>query len=315
MREFIKSQKVTYNLMSFTAFKSLIVFRILTEGPKTLQEIIQAIEDNQYLREKVSEDTIRVYMNSLRKIGCTINRVKGKDKISRYVINSHPFELNLTDDQKKSLLIVYAALVRSMDAKDMIFMDDLFEKIAKYIKDDDVFLDEIRNISLLNGINKELLAKLLNCCDKKQQIVIKYNSPRSGKKDIEIITDKIEVRNEKIYLLGFGLEYNEQGMFQVQRILEIKEIKNTKIELNNSKNITVVYKLEPIIGKLKLEDNEKLIRKRGNSAIIEVSSSSEFLLKQKFLELGPICEILEPVDFRETYIKTLKEMKARYYCE
>ena len=39
MKEFVKTQKVTYNLMSFTGFKALLIFDMLTEGPKSFDEI------------------------------------------------------------------------------------------------------------------------------------------------------------------------------------------------------------------------------------------------------------------------------------
>ena len=314
MKEFIKSQRVTYNLMSFTGFKSLLIFSILADGPKSFDEIGEAIENNPHLKEKMSSDTMRVYMNSLKKIGCDIKRVKGDDKISRYVISSHPFELNLTDAQKDSLITVYRILVESMDIKDLLYMNDLLEKIGRYVKDED-FINEVRSISMLADIDKNILNELIDCCENKLEVVVNYNSPKSGKKDIGIITDKIEIKNNKIYLCGLGLEYKEYGMFQVNRISSIKEIKASKTELPDLKEITVRYKLELPDGKFKLDDNEKMIKKVGNKAVIEVTSSNEFLLRQKFLELGHSCEILEPERFKNDYIRTLKDMKARYYCE
>ena len=59
MKEFVKTQKVTYNLMSFTGFKSLLIFSLLAEGPKSYEEISQYIYNHPYLREKISIDTLR----------------------------------------------------------------------------------------------------------------------------------------------------------------------------------------------------------------------------------------------------------------
>ena len=73
MKEFLKTNKVTYNLMSFTGFKSIIIFSLLLEGPKSYQELRTAIENHEYLHESVSIDTLRIYLNSLRKIGCKIS--------------------------------------------------------------------------------------------------------------------------------------------------------------------------------------------------------------------------------------------------
>ena len=314
MKEFIKSQKVTYNLMSFTGFKSLLIFSILTEGPKSFEEIGKIIEENPYLKEKMSTDTMRVYMNSLKYIGCKIKRIKNEDKISRYYIESHPFELNLTDNQLKSVINLYKILVKSMDIKDLLYMDNLLEKIGRYIKNED-FINEIKSISMLNHIDKSMLKELIDCCDKKLQIIINYNSPKSGHKNIEVVTDKVEINNGKIYLCGLGLEYKEYSIFPLDRINKIIEIKNTKSEPKELQKVTVTYELSKPSSKIKLADNEKIINKKRNKTTIEITSSNEFLLRQKFLELGPSCKIIKPDKFKNDYINTLKDMKARYYCD
>ena len=39
MKEFLKNNTVTYNLMSFTGFKSILLFSLLTTGPKSYEDI------------------------------------------------------------------------------------------------------------------------------------------------------------------------------------------------------------------------------------------------------------------------------------
>ena len=311
MREFVKTQKVTYNLMSFTGFKALLIFSMLTEGPKSFEEIVYAIEHHPYLQEKISYDTMRVYINSLKRIGCIIKRVRGEDKISRYVIDSHPFELNFTPQQLQSAARVYKSLVQNMDIRDLLFMDNLFEKIGKYIKNED-FVRKIKKISMLNGVNKELLEDLADCCDKKQQIVIKYNSPNSGTKDIELICEKIGSANGKLYLYAYGFEYKQDGIFLLNRVKEIKEIKSEKNE-KIKKDIRVVYEIKTDTSKYIPGEDEKIIRKTPSSLDIETITSNTFLLKQKLLQLGPACTILEPLEFKKDFIELLNDMKAGYY--
>ncbi len=310
MKEFVKSQKVTYNLMSFTGFKALLIFDMLTEGPKSFDEISDIIENHPYLREKISTDTMRVYMNSLKRFGCEIKRVKGEDKISRYVITKHPFELNLSDEEIKSVVKVCKILAKQADAKDLIYMYKLFEKIATYTNSEDL-INVMRNVLMLKGISIEILEDLIVCCDKKQQIVIRYNSPKSGVKDIEIISDGIEINNGKIYLAGFGFEYMQDAIFEVSRIKQIVEIKDSKT-IPQKNTITVTYELETTTKKLELGQDEKLIKIEGNKAVIEITSSNEFLLRQKFLELGSLCRIISPDKFKNDFIETLKDMKAVY---
>lgn len=313
MKEFIKNQKVTYNLMSFTGYKALLLFSLLTEGPKSYNEICEYFFNHPYLREKISIDTLRVYINSLKRIGCEVKRFRGDDKISRYVITAHPFELKLSDEQIHSVTKIYRSIVKNMDVKELLAMERFFEKIGSYIKNDD-FIADIRKISMLRDIDKNLLQDLLDCCEKKEQIVILYNSPNSGEKLIELIADKTDVSNGKIYLYGTGFEYMQYGSFLVSRIKEISEIKINKTIPENLKEFIIRYRLEGSPAKLHLEDNEEIIEKHNTYAIIEMKTSNDFLAKQKLLEYGPMCRVLEPESFKNDFIKLLKDMKAGYYC-
>jgi len=314
MKEFIKNQKVTYNLMSFTGFKALLIFNLLTEGPKTYKEISNYIYNHPYLREEISIDTFRVYINSLKRIGCEVKRLRGEDKISRYVITAHPFELKLSEDEITSLTKVYKNIVRNMDAEELLSMDNFFEKIGKYIKDDE-FAANLRQYSPVRNIDKNLLKTLIDCCSKKEQIVITYNSPNSGEKQIELIADKVDISNGKVYLFGIGFECMQYGNFLVNRIKCINEIKIEKTIPDTLKELKIKYELKCEPEKLELDDNEKLIEVHDNKAIIELTTSNEFLARQKLLEFGPMCTILEPESFKEKFVNTLKDMKAGYYCD
>ncbi len=313
MKEFIKNQKVTYNLMSFTGYKALLLFQLLTDGPKSYEYICEYFYNHPYLREKISIDTLRVYINSLKRIGCEVKRTRGDDKISRYMITAHPFELKLTPEQIQSVIKVYKSIVKNMDIKELLAMEKFFEKIGTYIKNED-FINDIRKISMLRDVDKQLLTELIDCCDKKEQIVILYNSPNSGEKNIELIADKVDVSNGKIYLYGLGFEYNQYGSFLLSRIKKISEIKLNKTIPENLKEFKIVYELECEPEKIQLGENEKFVKTFDNKAIIEMNTSNEFLARQKLLEYGPLCKVLEPENFKNDFIILLNDMKAGYYC-
>lgn len=310
MKEFIKSQKITYNLMSFTGFKALVIFSLLSEGPKTFKEISNFMLTHQYLREKISIDTFRVYMNSLKRIGCEIKRTRGDDKISRYEIVSHPFQLTFNDNELNSAKKVYKSIVKNIEIKDLLNLEKFFEKIGNIIGNED-FINTIKNISMLKDINTNLLNELIQCCDNKYQIAINYNSPHSGNKIINIITDKIEIHNNKIYLFGTGLEYNEYSKFLVNRIIEIIEVQKAK--LPSIPLLKVKYKLKCNPNIFQAETNEKILTKGEDYIISEIISSNKFNLMQKFLEYGNLCTILEPENFKQKFIELLKQMKDGYH--
>lgn len=313
MKEYYLTQKVTYNLMSFTSFKSLLIFSLLTEGPKSFDEIIYHVNNNKILPEKISKDTVRVYINSLKIVGCNIKRIKDKNRVSKYVISEHPFELKLSEDQIKSIYKVYKILVKNMDIQDLLYMDNLFNKIGKYIKNEN-FINTFKSLSPLKNTDTKLLQELLECCKNKYQILVEYKSPNSNIKDIEIITDKIDFRNNKLYLLGFGLEYKENGIFPISRIKKIKEVKTS--QNNHALNKTkVIYEIDNSNRSFELKENEAIINKNDNIYTVEANVTNMFLFRQRLLEFGPSCKILEPEHFKQEFVELLKNMKEGYYYD
>ena len=143
MKQFLKDQKITYNLMSFTGYKALILFNLLTEGPKSYNEICDYFMNHPYLREKISIDTLRVYINSLKRVGCEVKRFRGEDKESRYVILSHPFELKITPEQMQSIIKIYKSLVKNIDIKELLSLENFFEYFNSTNSDLNYMLDEL----------------------------------------------------------------------------------------------------------------------------------------------------------------------------
>ena len=128
MKEFMKNNKVTYNLISFTGFKSMLLFECLLKGPKTYEEIKEYFANNPYLHETITIDTLRVYINSLERFGCEIVRGK-KSEGSKYKLLKHPFELKLSDEETKSLIKVFKTICKSIELEDLLALTKFF-KIA-----------------------------------------------------------------------------------------------------------------------------------------------------------------------------------------
>ena len=63
---------------------------------------------------------------------------------------------------------------------------------------------------------------------------------------------------------------------------------------------------------LQLKDNEKLLEVSNTTTLIEAVSSNKFALKQRILSFGSACTVLEPEEFKQEIIATLKKMRAEY---
>lgn len=310
MKEFIKNNKVTYNLMSFTAFKTLLIFSLLIEAPRSYEDIINYFQNHDFINEKISIDTIRVYINSLKRAGCIITKTKRAEG-SKFVLQSHPFELTINDEQILALSKAYKAIAKTLDITELVLFEKFLRNISNNINNPKL-ADTLLNISIISGINLNLLEDLLACCRRKNQISLTYNSPRSQKKVLEIICDKIGFENGKLYLYGTSLNYKQATYLSINRIICINEIKLIKDENIDIEELKIKYEIKTNSLELQLKEYEKLLSTEDSKTTIEACHSNKFMLIQRILSFGSACTVIEPKNFRAEIIETLKEMRAGY---
>lgn len=307
----MKTQTMTHNLMSFTGFKSLLLFSSLLESPKTFEEIKERFREYEFLKENISIDTLRVYINSLERIGCEIVRDK-KSEGGKYRLLKHPFEINLTEEQAKSIVKIYKNIVKNIEVEDLLYLTNFLNKIAKNI--DNIEIKEtIENLSPLNKIDEKILKELIAACRKKEEITILYNSPNSSKKEIDVLTDKLYISNNKVYLSGFSNSYKNTARFLVSRIIDIIAVKLTKTIINDTEPQIITCEIYD--KDIELLKNEKIISDNEDKMIIEIKSNNDFITKQRVLSLGSSCKVISPQSFKDDIVYTLNKIREGYIGE
>ena len=310
MKQFLQYNTVTYNLMSFTAFKSIIIFSLLLEGPKSYNDIKEVLENHEYLKENVSTDTIRIYLNSLKAFGCDIIKKRCNGSYKFYIENN-PFSLNIDDKQAKSIIKVYKAVSKSIDIEDLICLQKFFDKISIYIKNEDL-RNKLENLSPLNNIDLNIVKSLISYAKNHNEITVSYNSSKFGKKNITILMDKIYIQNKKLYIAGTNLEYNTYSSFLVSKIYNIVSV-NIHSKTLESPELVVRYEYyKDKNEKLELLPNEKIIQTDNEKYIIEITSKNKFDIMQRVLYHCSKCKVLYPQEFKNYIIYTLKRMKEGY---
>lgn len=310
MKEFRETNVVTYNLMSFTGFKSLLLFTILCESPKSYKEVCAFFKNHPYIKEEISADTFRVYLTSLRRCGCEIEikRMKGGAK---YQIVSQPFEFKISEGEIKSIIKVYRIIVNTSDVRGLIAFERFINKLIG-LTGNEKLSAAFNKVSVYRGINLDLVDELLKYCDKKCQVSFWYNSPRGELISVDLVADKLNISNGKVYIYGMDLKYKEYSFYRVQLISSISCVQDRQVDLSEVENIRVKYELKSLPRSYRLSDEEKILEINEKSIIVELISSNKFLLKQKILEYGKYCTVLEPESFRQEIVDTLKKMQEVY---
>ncbi|MBE7713799.1 MAG: WYL domain-containing protein [Cyanobacteria bacterium SIG26] len=310
MKEFLKTNTVTYNLMSFTAFKSILIFSLLSEGPKTYKEIQKSFATNEYLKETVSPEQIRNYIYTLEEFGCKISKIKQGSKVL-FVLDAHPFTLNISETQVKSIIKVFKIISKSIDINDLLALQSFFSKISEHINNEDLKI-ALMNVSPISNIDKNIIKNLMNYAKNSTEITFLYNSPRSGHKNITMAVDKLEIKNGKLYVFGNSSEHKSYSSFLVNRIIKIVSvnIENKTIEVPE---IIVGYNYFKD-GNIEIEllDCEKIIQEDKSKYLIEMTTKSKFEAMQRVLSHASKCKVLYPSNFKADIINELKKIKEEY---
>ena len=311
MKEFLQNNKVTYNLMSFTAFKSLLLFSYLLEQPRSYEEIREYFANHEYLNETISIDTLRVYINSLERIGCIIRRGRKADG-SKYHLEKHPIELSIDDEYVKSLIKVYKIIAKSIDIEELLYLFKFFKKLAKVVKNEKL-REVLEGLSPLSKIDLDIFMVLLKACRRHEEVSITYLSPASGLREIDVLAQKLLVSNNKVYLQGVSPGYKGNARFLLSRITAIPVVKLERtIDLSDDVCVVgceIYYNLfEPL-------ENEKIISHDGEKYTIEIDCKNRFLTRQRLLSFGSDCRIIYPQDFKNEFVSILKKMKDEYVTE
>lgn len=308
MQEFLTNNTVNCNLMSLTGYRTLVLLRLLMDSPKSNDEINACFLNNQYIKETFSIDTLRIYVNSLREIGCKITRADKSNNL-KYELLSHPFEYDVTSSQLHALSKLYKNIYDKIDIKEVIELESFFKKLSALVTNEKT-KEYLKNLSMLKNIDESILKDLVTHCKNKNQIVFLYNSPKSGEKEIEIIADKLSFKSEKLYLWGDNLTHKEHSYFRAERILKIFSIKLQK-DKEEFLPTKVIYELKNHADYIPQND-EKIIEKIDDKITIEVDSKNEFNIMQRILYMAEDCKIIYPEEFKTKILHKLKMMKECY---
>jgi len=309
MQEFLTNNTVNCNLMSLTGYRTLVILNALMESPKTNNEINECLLNDQYIKENFSSDTLRIYINSLRAIGCEITKAN-KSNSKKYELTSHPFAYEIPKSQLKALSKLQKSIHDKIDIKEFLTIENFFNKLSDLIKDENS-KEFLKNTSMLKRIDKEILDELLIHSKNKNQIKFLYNSPDSGKKEIEIVADKLSISSEKLYLWGNNLTHQQYSYFAVDRILEIISI---KLQKDNEQFLPtkIIYELQNHNDDYVANKDEKIIEKTDNKLVIELTSKNEFNAMQRILHMANDCKVISPDAFKTNLLNKLKTMKESY---
>lgn len=316
----LKKQKTDlreFDNISITAFRIIAILNMLLEEPLNDDEINQKLSEAVRDTRTLSKDTIYIYINTLKAVGCNITRSSKKNNY-KYMLKSHPFKLNLSGDEINTLIDIKKYISSLEDWKLSFETGTLTDKILEIAspKDKQTFLS-LKSKVLCREMNIENPFQELNLiekyCKNNDDLSIVYDSPNSGEKVINLKAEKITLENDTFYLWGYNYNIDETSYLRIDKIKSIKSIilEKTKEDENvkKDKGFDVKYKLTGLSAHFFVRSSScKILEKKKNELIIQTKVFNKFKFIQDILSYGFDCTVISPENIRMEIIQRLKLM-------
>ncbi len=305
------TERTELNQISLTGIRALVLMGLLMIKPRSLDEIREEFINLQIMEETHSDDILRIDLNTIKTMGCDISRSSPKTD-HKYVLSKHPFEFKITDDELLALKKVYNSAKSNMNLNTLIEYDALFKKIALHICDEET-KEALLGVSILKYYDLSIVKDLICDCKYKNVLGLTYQKTSSTKEyKKHLIAQEITCKNDKVYLYGFDLDKQESIVLNLRRIKSIFERKLQKGSVDTKlTNIKFVVKN---LQREELDTNEEVIDNANGDFIVQGAYHNEFLATQRVLSFGARAIVLEPVEFRNSIIEKIKEMRKTYEC-
>ncbi len=297
--------------ISSTGYRLFFILQLLMQDAVSKEEILNEINKSGLI-DKVSSDTIRLDINTLKTAGFEI--ITGdKSQGYKYFLNWNPIKIDFDRSEIKVFSQVKNAAIELCSWEFIINLYEVFLKISKFIKDEKT-IDDFLNVGYFLNVDFRILKQLNTCCNNGSAVKILYLSPNSGEKIIDIACKKIVYKRDskKLHLWGNSPQYNGLTYLRVDNILKIISVNFIK-HLGNKEPKICRYRLRHTIDeKFKLESNEKITNNTPDYLEVESVVDSEFYFIQRVLSFGKHCFWVEDNQIRSTILAKLKETRAQY---
>lgn len=299
--------------ISTTGYRIFLELKALLEAPRTIDELINIVKNSPYFNKELSKDTIRFDLITLKSAGCKISR-PAKSNNFKYQLIYHPFKLNISEIEEDILFEIRDNLASNISLNEVFILNDLFNKIAALTFDNEK-IQKIADSQLFIEVNKDILKELTRGQIMGKKVQIKYNSPKFGIEDIDIIPIKVLYENKKIYLCAYNYKYKANSYLEVSKILHINSV-----SINNVSeilpNFKVIYEVKgEALNNFELKSYEKIIEQNSDKIRIEAEVSNEFMFTQRLMLLGRDFKIILPKFYKEKLINKIKLIQKGYQDE
>lgn len=316
------------DLLNITAYRVYKILYWLQETPLSVEELNVRFVQDARTRKKLSTDSIGLYINTLKMLGCEISRPSKKNQY-RYELVYHPFGIPLTEKDLEALVKIKSLAEERLSYQEVLVLHRLIKDILQQssVPNRERWFQELFTKS--RSVDYEPQLPLINelqvFATRQQLLSITYESPVNGKEQFYFLPDTWIYRQGVFYLSGNQPGREEATLLRLDRILQYEPHQDKDMlqslllhKLGIEPKVVISFygitdsDFEP------LEMDEALTYHHdANPPHLTVTFRTRdfFILKQKLLSYGVPFEVQEPDAFKREMIETLQTMQKMYAAE
>ena len=322
--------------MNSTAYRIFKLLQWLIQSPLSVEALNAKFCADPLIGKPVSNDSIWLYINTLKALGCNIGRPSPKNNF-HYEMISHPFGLVLTDGQLDSLSQAKAFAQRQFSRQEMKLLDSLLKKIISFSVCDDskAMVEQLftRSRSFDYEEIQHHVERLEQLVAEGQLARLTYHSPQHGEEQFQFLPVALYYDHGVLYVRGERPEYDHPSSLRVDRILAVQEVQDDDLKARLLERQQV--KTELMVQVMAAQDSgftgfglgvnhgvyQESMHWVGHTALspgdspyfeVKLQVREFFYLKQRLLLCGLPFKIIGPESFRAELRKTLEAMRQFY---
>ncbi len=294
--------------ISLTGVRAIVILALLNIKPSTFEEIKEFLIESNIVTREYSIDTIRIDLNTLKYIGCDISKAT-KRTDNKYILRSHPFQLQLSPEEVNTLAKIYKHIYKNLSLERLLEYDNLFEKLADGVESE-YTKEVLKGISVLKGLDKSLIYEVLNDAKRHSRLKILYTAGNSRDEEYDITVEKLGFRSDKLYIYCFNHSINKRTFLNFSRLKKVL-VRSLRSENVSGEDVVVEFNLRNYKD-YELEETEQILSTDDNIAYIKGVYYTDFIALQRILSFGSDCVILSPSELKRVLLDRLHSMRKQY---
>jgi WYL domain len=335
----VSSRQVVNN----TAYRIFKLLQWLIQSPLNLKTLNERFCADPRIGKALSNDSIWLYINTLKALGCSIRRPSPKNGFC-YELISHPFGLSLSESRREMLARAKAHAQKSFTHQEMLVLDRFFKKVIRHstVAIPQAGIDELFRQTRSADIEtcQEHIRRLEAGLPHETLFQLQYHSPVQGDEHFFFIPEMLYYEQGVMYVRGDRENNAGSSSLRVDRILALETIDNealrTKIREGRSPRVEVqirIFTPDPmawtgldlrprhgVYDEMLMPCDVESVRESNDATGVSALSYIDtvlqvrdfFYLKQRLLACGYPFQVLSPAAFRDDVQATLHAM-LRFY--